>query len=1197
MSDLQTDTPAFDSLVVVGASAGGVEALSKLVATLPLGFPTPIVVAQHLDPRHTSHLGEILARRSTLLVRTVTDEERLAPGVVYVVPADRHIEVTDHAVRLRDGLEQRPKPSVDRLLSSAAEVFGERLIAVILTGTGSDGASGAHAVKAAGGMVVIQNPATAAYPGMPMSLASTTVDLVADVERIGPLLFDLLTQSHDLTQPTTSENVQTLLEQVLQHSGIDFSQYKPATILRRLQRRLAATGTTQIGDYLRYLAGRPDEYARLVASFLINVTEFFRDADLFTVLREETLPELLAHAQKAGNDLRIWSAGCATGEEAYSLAILVVEALDNGESLEHVPAQIFATDLDAEAVAFARRGVYPAAALVGLTAEQRDRHFTPIDGAFEVSKQLRSMIVFGQHDLGQRAPFPRIDLVLCRNVLIYFTAELQQRALRLFAFALRDGGYLALGKAESVSRLKAYFEPAHDHLKLYRRRGERILGPIVRVERDLLPQLPASERLATSARITSRFTAQLASQPPATLSTRPTHIMSERLGEIVFDAAVGAVVVDAHYDIQIINVQALRLLGIYTDAVGQDLVHLARNVPAATLRAAIDAAFQSSESATGPDSGSGVGPVSESGADVNNANVTVETIQGERRSLNIACIPYRNQGATPSANGRPLPPSARQATATLVLITDATANVRAQQAAALIAARAQVDKERTSTARRRSLHDQSETDRAYQELKQQYERTVLELKEVVNANRLLLRANQEYAATTLNLRSANEELVIGHEEAEATAEEVKTLNEELQATNEELVTLNEENEATVEELHAANDDIQARNLQLQRMAESLEAQRQASEAARARTEAILLSMGDAVLVVDTSGAPLLTNTTYVEMFGGVSGGLGATFIAQDELGRPLPSAATPQRRAARGEAFIIEFTLLGEDGDRRYFEATGQPIRSAGAALGGVINIRDISERSLHRLEEEFISLASHELRTPLTPLTAYLQMVGKLIADQPENARASTLVERCQLQVQQLSRLTQDLLDARRLRSGKFQLEMAPVRLDELVARVVEQAQTMTAGQTIYLAPSERPLYVIGDAGRLEQSLMNLLTNAITYAPHTERIEVRLTQIGAEAVAEVRDYGVGIPAADLSHLTERFYQIKRTDSDRSYRHGLGLGLFIVSEIVNAHNGLLEVASEVGQGATFTVRLPLADALVSAQIVEQAASDERTPGV
>ncbi|HLJ81266.1 MAG TPA: ATP-binding protein, partial [Ktedonobacterales bacterium] len=661
---------------------------------------------------------------------------------------------------------------------------------------------------------------------------------------------------------------------------------------------------------------------------------------------------------------------------------------------------------------------------------------------------------------------------------------------------------------------------------------------------------------------------------------------SERLGEIVFDATVGVAVVDAQYDIQIINVRALRLLGIFTDAIGKDLVHLTRSIPAATLRAAIDAAFEASETDVDPDANASAGA---------GALVTAETIQGERRHLQIACYPYRNPAVTP-AGGRPIP----RATAVLVLVSDVSESVRRQQAAALAEARALVDQERAPSARRRSAREQSDSERSYQELQEQHERTAKELEQVLDANRTLLRANQEYAAITLELRGANEELVIGHEEAEATAEEVKTLNEELQATNEELVTLNEENEATVEELHTANDDIQARNVELQQMAETLEAQRQASEAARARSEAILTSMGDAVLMVDPAGAPLLTNDAYVEMFGGADagGGMGATFAAQDEDGRPLPAAATPQRRAARGEIFTMEFTLPGKDGTRRYFEANGQPVLVNDAALGGVVAIRDITERSLHRIEEEFISLASHELRTPLTPLTSYLQLLAKLFEDQPENSRARRLVELSLLQVRRLTRLVRDLVDVRRLRTGKFDVETRPVRLDELVERVVESAQTMVEiDQEIHLEQPTPPVLVSGDAGRLEQALMNLLTNAITYAPRTQRIDVRLVRSDSENEAEVRvrDYGPGIAAAELPHLTERFYQVMRTDADRPSRRGLGLGLYIVTEIVAAHGGRLEVASVEGQGATFTIHLPLADSPAAERVAGRNVPDERLP--
>ena len=248
--------------------------------------------------------------------------------------------------------------------------------------------------------------------------------------------------------------------------------------MRRLQRRMAAAGAATLPDYRRYMERHPEELQRLVASFLIKVTEFFRDPELFTYLRDRVLPGLISEARERG-ELRIWSAGCATGEEAYTLAMLVADLL--GEDAEELPVRIFATDIASDAVEFARRGVYTQAALEGLPADFVERHFTPVDGAFEVRKQVRSLVVFGEHDLGNRAPFPRIDLVLCRNVLIYFTPELQRRALQLFAFSLRQGGYLALGKAETVSPLPEFFSVEQPRLKIFRRAGAPAPIPVGRV--------------------------------------------------------------------------------------------------------------------------------------------------------------------------------------------------------------------------------------------------------------------------------------------------------------------------------------------------------------------------------------------------------------------------------------------------------------------------------------------------------------------------------------------------------------------------------------------------------------------------------------------------------------------------------------------------------------------------------------------
>jgi len=568
-------------LVVVGASAGGIEALSALTTALPPDFPAPIVIAQHLSPHRVSSLAEILSRRTQLPVRTVTAQEPLEPGVIFVVPPDRDVMITDHEVQVRHEDGVGPRPSVDLLFRSAAEVFGEELIAVILSGSGSDGAAGAREVKAAGGTVIVQNPDSASFPGMPLSLAPSIVDIMANPERIGPLLHDLITGRYTVPVPAEISQLRGFLEQLREESGIDFSTYKQPTIQRRLQRRMAATSQATLTDYVRYVRRNPDERQRLIASFLIKVTEFFRDPELFTYLREQVLPELIAAARQRGGELRLWSAGCATGEEAYSLAMLVADLIGEDEGDANV--RIFATDLDGAAVNFARQGIYPERALAAVPAAMVERYFTEHHGDFEVKKNLRGLLVFGEHDLGQRAPFPRIDLVLCRNVLIYFTAALQRRALQLFAFSLRASGYLVLGKSESISPLADFFSVDQARLKVFRRAGDRATFPSTRIT-DAIPTAPPRP-------LPPRVGLPVPSPRPSRAGRDPVRPRPAlRADDLLLALPMGVVVVDREYDIQSINATARRIFGIHSSAIDRDFIHLVQHFPATVLRRALDRA-------------------------------------------------------------------------------------------------------------------------------------------------------------------------------------------------------------------------------------------------------------------------------------------------------------------------------------------------------------------------------------------------------------------------------------------------------------------------------------------------------------------------------------------------------------------------------------------------------------------------------
>ncbi len=1169
-----SNEPALPQLIVVGSSAGGIEALSTLVATLPTPFPAPLVIAQHLDPSRPSHLGAILTRRSRLPVITVHQHEPLQAGTVYVVPANYHIEVTDQDITLQLQGPGRPKPSIDLLLTSAAEVYGERLIAVILTGTGSDGAMGARAVKQAGGTVIIQNPGTAAYPGMPQAVEPHIVDIVADLPRIGPILCDLLTGMAVPTQADAESELAPFLDTVREHTGIDFSAYKTPTILRRLQRRIIAAGVTDLAGYAQYLQQHPDEYGRLASSFLIKVTDFMRDGELFDHLREQVIPDLVAASRTSGHELRLWSAGCATGQEAYSLAILVLEAL--GDTLPSFLIKIFATDLDSAAVAFARRGLYSPGTIAHLPEDLVARYFTRSDLGYEVKKQVRSLVVFGEHNLAERAPFPRINMVLCRNVLIYFTKELQQRALQLFAFALREGGYLVLGKTETVSPTSDFFALTLPKLKIYQRQGKARPTPPFPIQSLTLPVAPRTE--PHSPRSPRDSTRELFHAQQESMQAR---LFKENL---LLNLPIGVVVVDRRYDIREINHAARRLLGIHTVAIGEDLLHLAQNVSNKTFRAAIDGAFRT-----------------QTMTKLDEVQVPQMTT-GEPTYLCIECYP-QPAGAPDEEAGR--------VESVLVLIVEVTETVEARRKLEQGNAQLSAQTEELRVANATLTANNEETRRANADLAEAHQQTeqvaarhAQQIEVLAEANHDLLAANQEVTRANSELRATLDYLLVTNEESQAATEEVETLNEEMQATNEELETLNEEMQATNEELNTANADLAARGDELQNLAVSQEVQ-------KAQLEAILTGLADAVLVVTPEGQPLLMNAAYRRLFGvgevdagrdgtPLDAGDGPPTVMADEQARPLAPGATPQARAARGETFSMTFTLVAPSGgERRWLEASGQPVMGDAAQQWGVVVIRDITERSLRRLQEQFTALASHELRTPLTSVKGYLQMLAKSLTEQPGNERPLRYVQTALGQTERQMRLIEDLLDVARLQSGKFSLQREPLRLDTLLEQAVEAGQVLSQRQQIALtiAGSEtaaadsdvddgaradgEPLWVNGDAARLEQAVLNLITNAIRYAPDSDRIDIRLSRVDgaavdrATALAEinVQDYGQGIAAGNLAAVFTRFYQVSQ-GTTRPIQ-GLGLGLFITQQIVEAHGGTITVESTEGQGATFSIRLPL----------------------
>jgi two-component system CheB/CheR fusion protein len=435
------------------------------------------------------------------------------------------------------------------------------------------------------------------------------------------------------------------------------------------------------------------------------------------------------------------------------------------------------------------------------------------------------------------------------------------------------------------------------------------------------------------------------------------------------------------------------------------------------------------------------------------------------------------------------------------------------------------------------------------------------LDESTRSVRELLGANQNLASANAGLRSTNEELLVGNEEAQAAMEEIETLNEEQQATNEELETLNEELQATVEELNATNEDLQARTAELEEQAGARETLMESLDEERQRLDAVLTSMSEAVMVVDADAEPLLVNARFKEMFGE------RLPHVEDASGHRLPPRANPARMAARGETFTMSFTIPGEEGSRRWFEASGQPIH-VGSVSGGVVVIHDVSEQSLRQLQEQFVALASHELRTPLAAVRGSLQLLQRTLGDDGDaNVRRHLDVSVTQTHL--LEDLVQDLTDVVRIQSGHLPIERDSVNLTELAQTTVELARPLGNAQEIrFEAPSD-PITVIGDRRRLQQVILNLIANAIEHGASPRGVDVRLHRGNSAVIVEVTDYGPGIAVDAREQVFQRFYKAD------SHGPGLGVGLYLVHAIVTAHQGSIDVQSTDSQGTTFVVRLPL----------------------
>lgn len=724
----------------VGASAGGLESFSQLLDALPANPGLALVLVQHLAPQHESALPFLLSAHTKLPVVQAVQGMKVEPDHVYVIPPNVQMGIAGDVLRLLPRPHDRSQyMPIDFFLRSLAESAGERAIAVILSGTASDGAVGVREVKAVGGITLAQEPETAKYDGMPRAaIATGMVDLVLPLERMAHELAAIARHPYVRLPPQTNEepddgddhlglregDLPRVFALLRSASGVDFKHYKLPTIRRRLQRRMVLHKLTRFEQYLTYLQQNPAEVHALYQDLLIHVTRFFREPESFAVLAHEICPQLIA-AQHDDHPIRIWVAGCSTGEEAYSVAITLLESL--GENVGSVPIQIFATDVSETAIEHARNGVYPASIMADVSPERLRRFFTQMDGAFRVNKTVRDLCIFARQDLSRDPPFSKLDMVVCRNVLIYMTPALQHKLLTVFHYALKPSGHLMLGHAETIGTLSDVFAVEDKRHRIYKKKATAAAVRASALPIDYPTPLPLRRKIAAAEGAGN-----------VTIQKEANRILLERF------APAGVIVDDA---LQIVQFRGQT--GMFLEpAPGDPSMNLLKMVREGLLygvRSAVHAVRKS-----------GTAVVKEG-------------------------LKVRRNGGWLDVEVEVLPLGEASGGHCLVLF----------RAAAPAPAEAVAPPKKASKKDGRPRGgDDVQLDRLQHELAASREYLQSIIQELEAANEELQSANEEILSSNEELQSTNEELDTAKEELQSTNEELNTVNEELHGRNEELSRVN-----------------------------------------------------------------------------------------------------------------------------------------------------------------------------------------------------------------------------------------------------------------------------------------------------------------------------------------------------------------------------------------------------------------------